>query len=139
MDIHLPTVNAFLNGTTTCLLVVGLILIKRKNVKAHQVVMGTAFLTSTLFLISYLTHHALHGSTQFQGTGLWRGLYFSILISHSLLAAAILPLVLVTLFKAWKGSFEEHARLARWTWPLWMYVSITGVVIYWMLYKLVVF
>ncbi len=134
--LHLPTLNATLNGITTVLLIGGFVFIKRKQILAHRLCMGSAFATSTLFLMSYLIHHALHGSTRFLGTGIPRTLYFCILISHTVLATLIVPLIFVTLSKALKGRFDQHAQWARWTWPLWMYVSITGVVIYWMLYRM---
>lgn len=134
-DLHLPSVNAGLNSITTVLLIIGWIAIKKKLVTFHRACMGAAFATSTLFLISYLTHHYLHGSTKFPGTGPLRTVYFSILISHTILAAAIVPMVLVTLYKALRAQYAGHRRIARWTWPVWIYVSITGVVIYWMLYK----
>ncbi len=133
---HLPTVNALLNLTSAFLLTAGFIFIKRKNVTAHRLSMGAAFLTSTLFLICYLTYHYQSGSTRFQGVGWIRPVYFSILLTHTILATAIVPLILLTIRFALKENFTAHARLARWTWPLWMYVSVTGVVIYWMLYRL---
>ena len=131
----LPTVNAFLNGTSACLLVGGYLFIKRQNQKLHGVFMLLAFCTSTLFLVSYLTYHAFHGATRFPGTGWARGLYFGILISHTVLAILIVPLVLRTLYLAMRARFKEHARLSRWTLPLWLYVSVTGVLVYLMLYQ----
>ena len=98
--------------------------------------MSTAFGVSVLFLVSYLTHHALHGSTRFTGTGWVRTVYFSILISHTILAVVIVPLVLRTVYLASKRRYAEHKAIARWTLPLWLYVSVTGVVVYWMLYQL---
>ena len=98
--------------------------------------MLSALTASTLFLISYLTYHFQVGSVSFQGQGWIRWIYFTILISHTILAAVIVPLVLLTLFRALKGNFERHKRIARWTLPLWLYVSVTGVVVYWMLYRL---
>lgn len=95
-----------------------------------------AFMTSTLFLISYLIYHYQVGSVSFQGQGWVRAVYFTILFSHTVLAAAIVPLALITLIRALKGRFERHKRIARWTLPLWLYVSITGVIVYWMLYRL---
>lgn len=135
ISIHLPTLNAILNAITTVFLTCGFVFIKKQNVKAHRFCMGTAFFTSILFLTSYLIHHALHGSTKFQGTGSLRTVYFAILISHTILAAAIVPMILTTIIKALRNNFISHAQWARWTWPLWMYVSVTGVVIYWMLYQ----
>ena len=132
----LPTLNAALNGTCAALLTAGLLFIRRNNVRAHQRAMELAFGVSVLFLISYLTHHALHGSTRFPGIGWTRPLYFTILISHTILAVAIVPLAIRTLQLGLRGRFEEHTRLARWTLPLWLYVSVTGVVVYWMLYRM---
>lgn len=134
--IHLPTLNALLNLTTTVLLTLGFIFVKRGQITAHRISMGTAFGVSTLFLASYLTHHALYGSTKFTGTGLPRTIYFTILLTHTILATAIVPMVLISITKALKGQFDRHRAWAKWTWPLWMYVSITGVVIYWMLYRM---
>ncbi|MFN3477467.1 MAG: DUF420 domain-containing protein [Candidatus Methylomirabilales bacterium] len=132
----LPAVNASLNGTSALLLFVGYLCIRRKKVTAHKVCMGSAFATSVLFLISYLTYHYHMGSIPFGGTGFIRAAYFSILISHTILAAAMVPLALITLSRALKGRFSQHVRMARFTLPLWLYVSVTGVVIYWMLYRL---
>lgn len=132
--IHLPTLNAILNFTSAIFLSAGFFFIKRKNITAHKICMGSALATSTLFLISYLYYHAKHGSTHFTGVGPVRTLYFAILISHTILAVVIVPLIFVTLVRAWAGRFEAHAKIARLTWPLWMYVSVTGVVIYLMLY-----
>lgn len=135
MDISLPAVNATLNFTSAALLAAGYYFIKKKNIAAHRLSMGLAFLTSTVFLACYLYYHYHAGSKRFEGTGWIRPVYFSILISHTILATAIVPLILVTLWKAWRADFEAHRRIARWTWPLWMYVSVTGVAIYWMLYQ----
>ncbi|HLA79510.1 MAG TPA: DUF420 domain-containing protein [Vicinamibacteria bacterium] len=132
----LPTVNAVLNATSFLLLVLGYALIRRGHRTAHRAVMLAAMATSSLFLVSYLTYHFLAGSTRFSGQGGLRTLYLAILGSHSLLAAAVVPLVLVTLSRALGGRFEAHRRLARITLPVWAYVSVTGVVIYWMLYRL---
>ena len=132
----LPTVNAILNGTSAILLVTGYVLIRRRNVPAHRACMGTAFVTSTVFLISYLTLRYYAGMTSFTGQGWIRPVYFTILISHTILAATIVPLALVTLSRALRGRFSKHVRVARWTLPLWLYVSVTGVVVYWMLYHL---
>ena len=131
---QLPALNAALNGTSALLLVAGFWFIRRKNVTAHRVCMSGAFVVSTLFLISYLYLHYHAGSTRFDGTGWTRQLYFSILISHSILAAAVVPLVLTTLYRALRGQFDKHRRIARWTLPAWLYVSVTGVLIYFMLY-----
>ena len=131
----LPTVNAFLNATSACLLVVGYLFIRKEKVKLHGIFMGLAFLTSALFLVSYLTYHYFHGATRFPGVGWIRGLYFGILISHTALAVLIVPLVLRTLYLALRRRFSERKRIARWTLPLWLYVSVTGVIVYILLYQ----
>ena len=131
----LPTLNALLNAACAILLTLGYRAIRRGDVARHKACMGLAFLTSILFLASYLTYHALHGSTRFPGAGWVRPLYFAILISHTILAVVIVPLVLRTLYLALRGRFDAHRRIARWTLPLWLYVSVTGVVVYWMLYR----
>jgi len=132
----LPTVNAILNATSAALLVIGYLFIRRQLVAAHRTCMIAALIVSTLFLISYLTYHYHSGSKSFQGLGWLRLVYFTILISHTVLAATIVPLALVTLYRAWRGRFDRHRHIARWTLPLWLYVSITGVIVYWMLYHL---
>ena len=131
-----PAINATLNGTSAILLVAAHSMIKRGRVAIHRALMLTAVATSTLFLISYVYYHAHVGSVHFQGRGWSRPLYFSILISHTILAATIVPLVFVTLTRALREHFDQHRAIARWTYPLWLYVSITGVVIYFMLYHL---
>jgi uncharacterized membrane protein YozB (DUF420 family) len=130
----LPTLNAALNATTTLLLLAGWRFIRRRRVPAHRACMLLALLTSTLFLAGYLTHHARVGSVPYPGTGWSRTVYFSILIPHTILAAAIVPLVAITVTRALRGRFDRHAALARITLPLWLFVSVTGVVIYFMLY-----
>jgi len=132
----LPAVNATLNATSAILLSMGYYFIRRKNTAAHKRCMLAAFGASLLFLTSYLVYHSQVGSVRFTGTGWIRGLYFTILTSHTLLAATIVPLAIITLSRAWKARFEKHKRIARWTLPLWFYVSVTGVIIYWMLYEL---
>ncbi len=132
----LPTVNACLNAAAALLLVVGYRLIRQGRREAHRRVMLTAFACSILFLTSYLVYHANVGSVRFQGTGLIRTVYLSILLTHTVLAALVPFLAAFTLGLAWKGRFDRHRRLARWTLPIWLYVSVTGVVIYWMLYQL---
>ena len=132
----LPTLNAILNALSAACLIIGYVCIRRKNITAHKASMIAAVGMSSLFLISYLVYHYHIGSRRFEGTGWIRPLYFSILISHTILAATIVPLVIVTLKRAWKGNFELHARIARRTLPVWLYVSVTGVVVYWMLYRL---
>jgi uncharacterized membrane protein YozB (DUF420 family) len=132
----LPTVNAILNSTSALFLVCGYILIRSGRQKAHQWCMVGALTASGLFLTSYLIYHFQVGSRPFTGQGAIRSLYFAVLISHTLLAAAIVPLVLVTVRRAYKGVFEAHRGIARWTLPIWLYVSVTGVVVYWMLYRM---
>jgi uncharacterized membrane protein YozB (DUF420 family) len=132
----LPTLNATLNGVSALLLAGGFLFIRRKNVAAHRACMLSACGTSALFLVSYLVYHYHVGSVRFTGQGWVRPVYFAVLLSHTLLAAAILPLALVTLARALRGRFERHARIARWTLPLWLYVSVTGVIVYLMLYRL---
>jgi uncharacterized membrane protein YozB (DUF420 family) len=131
-----PAINATLNGTSAVLLLVGHGFIKRGRMAAHRAVMLAAVAVSTLFLISYLYYHAHVGSVRFQGRGWSRVVYFSILISHTILAATIVPLVIITLTRALRERFDRHRAIARWTYPLWLYVSVTGVVIYFMLYHL---
>ena len=130
-----PQINAVLNGTSALLLLTGRWLISHRRIAAHRLVMITALCTSTLFLVSYLYYHAHVGSVHFPGLGWSRPVYFSILISHTILAALILPLVIITLSRALRDRFPQHRAIARWTFPLWLYVSITGVVIYFMLYR----
>jgi uncharacterized membrane protein YozB (DUF420 family) len=132
----LPTINAALNATSAVLLASGYGFIRRRQVEAHKVCMIAAFITSILFLVSYLVYHYNVGSVRFQGEGWVRPLYFAILLTHTILATVIVPLALITLFRAWKADFTRHARIARWTLPIWLYVSLTGVVIYVMLYQL---
>ncbi len=131
-----PKINATLNGCSAVLLVTGRVLIGRGKMAAHRAVMLTAFGTSTLFLVSYLYYHAHVGSVHFRGTGWSRPLYFTILISHTILAAVIVPMVIITLNRALRGRFDRHRAIARWTFPIWLYVSVTGVVVYLMLYQL---
>jgi len=132
----LPTVNAVLNGTSALLLLAGYSRIRRQDKNGHRALMIAALLTSTLFLVSYLTYHAHAGSVRYQGQGWGRTVYFTILASHTLLAAAILPMVIITLQRALKGKFDLHRQIARWTFPIWLYVSVTGVIVYLMLYRL---
>lgn len=135
IDINaLPIVNATLNGISALFLLVGYGFIRSGRIIQHRICMVTAFTTSTLFLASYLIYHFNVGSVSFTGEGAIRFLYFTILISHVILAALILPLALMTLRYALKKDFNRHASIARWTLPLWIYVSVTGVIIYWMLY-----
>ncbi len=128
--------NALLNGTSAVLLAAGYLCIRRRRIVAHRALMVSAFVVSTLFLCSYIVYHANVGSRPFTGQGWVRPVYFTILISHVLLAFALLPLALTTLYRAWRGQFERHRRIARWAFPIWMYISVTGVVVYWMLYRM---
>jgi uncharacterized membrane protein YozB (DUF420 family) len=138
----LPVVNACLNGLSAVFLSFGYYFIRKKNQTAHQKCMVTAFVTSVLFLICYLTYHGylayyLHrGPTVFKEPAGFRPIYLTILLTHTVLAVVIVPLVLITLRLALKHRFETHRKIARWTWPLWMYVSVTGVVIYLLLYQI---
>lgn len=135
-DSILPHLNAGLNSVSTLLLLAGLFFILRRRVKAHLVCMSGALAVSVAFLVSYVIYHYQYGSVKFTGQGLVRSVYFAILITHVILAAVIVPLVLMTLRRAVRGEYALHRRIARWTYPLWLYVSITGVVIYLMLYRL---
>ena len=132
----LPTVNALLNGISAVLLVAGFVCIRRKRIEAHRAFMIAAMGTSTLFLISYLFYHYHAGSRRFAGTGALRTLYLSILGTHTILAMVVVPLALVTVARGLRGDFARHRRIARWTFPVWLYVSVTGVVVYWMLYRM---
>jgi len=130
-----PALNASLNATTALLLLTGWALIKSGRREAHRWTMVAAFLCSTVFLACYLWYHFHVGSVRFQKTGLIRTVYLSILLTHTVLAVAVLPMILRTLFLAAKGRYEEHRRAARWAFPVWLYVSVTGVTVYWMLYR----
>ena len=132
----LPTLNAFLNATSAVLLLVGWRLIRRRDRAAHHRVMTAAFVTSALFLVSYLVYHAQVGSVRFPGRGGARTLYLAILLTHTVLAAAVAPMAVTTFVLASRGRFERHRRLARITLPIWLYVSVTGVVVYVMLYRM---
>jgi uncharacterized membrane protein YozB (DUF420 family) len=132
----LPAVNATLNGIATMFLVAGWLFIRRRRIARHQACMWGALAASAMFLISYLVYHANVGSVPFTRQGPVRVVYFTILITHIVLAAAILPLALITLSRALARRFDRHRAIARWTLPIWLYVSVTGVVIYVMLYRL---
>jgi uncharacterized membrane protein YozB (DUF420 family) len=134
---QLPDVNAALNSLSAVFLFAGYRFIRLKNQQAHRRCMLAAFTCSILFLISYLTYHFQVGSVPFKGQGGVRVVYFTILLTHTILAAAIVPLALITLIRALRERFDAHRRIARWTLPIWLYVSITGVIVYWMLYWLV--
>ena len=132
----LPAVNAALNATAAVLLVIGYFLIRRGRIDHHRRMMLAAFATSALFLVSYLVYHANTGSRPFPGQGAIRIFYFTILISHIVLAAAILPMALITLNRGLRAQFDRHVPIARWTLPIWLYVSVTGVIVYLMLYRM---
>jgi uncharacterized membrane protein YozB (DUF420 family) len=137
MDVRdLPALNALLNTASAILLVTGYRVIRQGRREAHRKAMTAALFVSVLFLTSYLIYHAQVGSVRFQKTGWIRPVYFSILLSHTILAACVAPMALVTVWRAWKGRFDRHRRLARITLPLWLYVSVTGVLVYLMLYHL---
>jgi uncharacterized membrane protein YozB (DUF420 family) len=131
-----PALNASLNALSAAFLVAGYLAIRRRRIPVHRFCMVGAFISSTLFLISYVVYHLQVGSVRFQGRGWTRPVYFTLLLSHTVLAAALVPLVLVTLSRALREQFDRHRRIARWTFPIWLYVSITGVVIYFLLYHL---
>jgi uncharacterized membrane protein YozB (DUF420 family) len=136
MTAWLPSVNAFLNATAAVLLVWGYTLIRRRRMDSHRKVMQTAFLVSCLFLVCYLVYHAQVGTVRFQKTGVIRGVYLTILGTHTILAAAVPVLAIITLRRGRAAKFDRHRRIARWTLPVWLYVSVTGVVVYLMLYHL---
>jgi putative membrane protein len=133
---YLPHLNACLNATSAVLLFSGYAFIRSRNVAAHRACQVSALVVSSLFLASYLTYHYYHGATRFPGTGLARPIYFTILISHTILAIVIVPLVILTFYRALRQDFSRHMRIARVTLPLWLYVSITGVIVYLMLYHI---
>jgi putative membrane protein len=136
VTIHtLPAINASLNALSGVLLVIGYALMRARRIDLHRRVMIAAFVTSSLFLISYLTYHAQVGSVRFTREGFVRPLYFTILITHVTLAAAVLPLAIVTLTRGLKGRYARHRAIARWTFPIWLYVSVTGVLVYVLLYQ----
>jgi uncharacterized membrane protein YozB (DUF420 family) len=138
----LPVVNAFLNGLSAVFLAAGYCFIRRKNMRAHRNCMVTAFAASILFLACYITYHSylafhLHrGPTVFNNPAWFRPIYLTILLTHTVLAIAIVPLAIITLSRALRSRFDRHRKIARWTWPLWMYVSVTGVLIYLLLYRI---
>lgn len=133
---YLPTLNAILNGTAAILLAYGFYLIRNRRIPEHRRVMKTAFGVSVVFLISYLIYHAQVGSVRFEHTGALRTLYLSILLTHTVLAATVPVLAVITLNRALKSRFDRHVAIAHWTLPIWLYVSVTGVVVYLMLYHL---
>jgi uncharacterized membrane protein YozB (DUF420 family) len=131
----LPTLNASLNGLASVFLVIGFVLIRKKKIRQHRAMMLAAFITSGVFLVSYLTYHfTAELITRYHGEGIMRTVYFAILISHSVLAVAVPPLAFITLFRGLRMRVEKHRAIARWTLPIWLYVSVTGVAVYLMLY-----
>ncbi|HLK18979.1 MAG TPA: DUF420 domain-containing protein [Bryobacteraceae bacterium] len=137
MDVHsLPAVNATLNGAAAVLLVTGYTLIRQRRIQAHKRVMLTAFGVSIAFLICYLVYHSQVGSVHYPKTGAIRAVYFTILITHTILAATVPVLAVITLRRALRGDFQNHRKIARWTLPIWLYVSVTGVIVYLMLYQM---
>ncbi len=133
----LPALNATLNSLASAFLLIGFIFIRRKMIRQHRAMMLAAFVTSGLFLVSYLAYHfSAHMITRFQGAGIARTLYFALLISHSVLAVAVPPMAIMTLFRGLKMNVAKHRALARWTLPIWLYVSVTGVAVYLMLYHI---
>ncbi len=137
----LPHLNATLNSISALLLITGFIFIRRRNITAHKRCMIAAFVVSTLFLICYLTYHTLlvyylgQGPTRFRGVGWIRPVYFTILLTHTVLAVVIAPMAIITLFQGLRERFDKHRRIARWTFPAWLYVSVTGVLVYLFLYQ----
>jgi len=132
----LPALNASLNATSAVLLMTGYVFIRKGHVRRHRAAMIAACIVSTLFLTSYVIYHANIGSRPFTGTGPIRAVYFTVLITHVVLAAAVPPLALITLWRGLRARFDKHVAIARWTFPIWMYVSVTGVIVYLMLYRL---
>ncbi len=135
--VNFPAINAALNGLSAVLLGIGYVFIRQKKIAAHKLCMISAFITSAVFLACYLTYHFLyHGFTAFRDPAWFRPIYITILLTHTILAVVIVPLILMTLSRALKARFDLHQKIARWTWPLWMYVSVTGVVVYLLLYQI---
>ncbi len=133
---YLPSIDATLNAASAVFLTLGFFFIRQRNIRAHKACMLSAFTTSMIFLVCYLTYHYFHGTTHFREQGAVRSFYFALLGSHTVLAAVIVPLALTTLYRALRHRFPQHKRIARWTLPIWLYVSVTGVVVYLMLYHL---
>ena len=137
MDVRdLPALNATLNSCSAVLLIWGYSLIRKKRIQAHRRVMIAAFSVSVAFLISYLVYHSQVGSVRFQKTGAIRTVYLTILLTHTVLAAAVPFLAGISLYRGLKGNYEKHRKIARWALPIWLYVSVTGVIVYWMLYRM---
>lgn len=132
----LPALNALLNATAAILLIWAYTLIRRRRIEAHRRVMLAAFGVSVAFLVSYLVYHYQAGSVRFQKTGSIRTVYFTILLTHTVLAALVPPLAIVTLRRGLAARYDRHRKIARWTLPIWLYVSVTGVIVYWMLYRM---
>ena len=126
----LPALNAGINSTVSLLLIIGLILIRQKKMQAHKRVMMSALFLSVFFLVSYILYHYAHGDVKYGGQGAIRYVYFVILITHIVLSVAVVPLALFSVYRGLAGSYERHRKIAKWTWPIWLYVSVTGVVVY---------
>ncbi len=126
----LPALNAFINGTCACLLFIGYFCIRQRKFRLHKIIMMSAFILSCLFLVSYVIYHSQAPSTHFGGEGIVKSVYSFILVTHIILAAVIVPLALFTISRSWRGEFAKHKKIARWTLPIWLYVTITGVVVY---------
>jgi len=133
-DVHiLPMLNAIFNSFTFIALVVALVAIKKKNISMHKTFVGVAFVSTTLFLVSYVTYHYLTESTSYGGEGILRGIYFFILITHIVLAAVVVPFALFSVIRGLTNQIEKHRKVSRWTMPIWLYVSLTGVIVYLMI------
>ncbi|MHA2620731.1 MAG: DUF420 domain-containing protein [bacterium JZ-2024 1] len=132
----LPSFNALLNLTSAFFLIAGFWFIRKRHIRRHRAMMLSACTTSAIFLLSYLTYHAIHGTTKFQGEGMVRGIYLALLGSHTLLAILVLPLAISAVWLAHRGQFARHFAVARWLFPIWLYVSVTGILVYVMLYHL---
>lgn len=130
---YLPRFHAFLNGSCTLLLIAGYIAVRRKQYNAHKMLMVTCFLLSSVFLVSYVIYHSQAPATKFGGEGVIRPIYYTLLLTHIVLAAVILPLALFTISRSWRGEFAKHKKIARYTLPIWIYVTATGVIVYFML------
>ena len=132
----LPVINATLNGSSALLLSLGFYFIRQRRINAHRICMSTAVVLSGMFLVTYIVHHYQFGTVRFLGPSWLKTIYLSVLAPHVILAAVMVPMVLTTLAHAWRGRFDRHRRIARWTLPIWLYVSVSGVVVYWLLYHL---
>ncbi len=135
LGFDIPLMNATLNGVSGVFLLIGWIMIRSNRTRPHIIMMSCALVTSTIFLVGYVTNHILHGIIYFQGKGFIRPVYMVLLGTHTVLAIVTVPMVICTVIPALKARYDKHRRIARWTWPIWMYVSVTGVIVYMMLYR----